>query len=208
MPRASLASFVARKRKPTLRYARRRLFRELEEETGQPTGYIENGSLGLALTEVRDENVRRSVSRAKYAGFEAQYLSPAEIAERFPYVFTDDLWGAYFVPGNGQVNPVDVTNALAKGARNRGVRIIENLKADRIITRNGVAKGVVQERGGYPMAAPHKFDHQTIPAPRPTAFRSCALRSRHWLARYVASTSIAPPASARAFAMIGATSTL
>jgi 4-methylaminobutanoate oxidase (formaldehyde-forming) len=124
-----------------------RLFRELEEETGQPTGYIENGSLGLALSEARDEDVRRSVSRAKYAGVEAQYLSPAEIAERFPYVFTDDLRGAYFVPGNGQVNPVDVTNALAKGARNRGVRIIENLKADRIIIRNGVAKGVETAAG-------------------------------------------------------------
>ncbi len=124
-----------------------RLFRELEEETGQPTGYIENGSLGLALSQARDEDIRRSVSRAKYAGVEAQYLERAEIAERFPYVLSDDLKGAYFVPGNGQVNPVDVTNALAKGARSRGVRIIENLKADRIIIRDGVAKGVETSAG-------------------------------------------------------------
>src|SRR6185503_13607055 len=48
-----------------------RLFRELEEETGLHTGYIENGSLGYALSEARDEDIRRSVSRAKYAGVEA-----------------------------------------------------------------------------------------------------------------------------------------
>lgn len=124
-----------------------RLFRELEEETGLHTGYIENGSLGYALSEARDEDIRRSVSRAQYAGVEAQYLTPAEIRERFSYLNTDGIRGAYFVPGNGQVNPVDVTNALAKGARARGVRIIENLKADRIIIRDGVAKGVETAAG-------------------------------------------------------------
>jgi len=124
-----------------------RLFRELEEETGQPTGYKENGSLGLALSEGRNEEIKRNVSRAQYVGIEAQYLTREALKERFPYVHSDDLLGAYFVPSNGQVNPVDVTNALAKGARMRGARIVENCKVNDLIIRNGRAVGVETELG-------------------------------------------------------------
>ena len=123
------------------------LFRELEEETGQPTGYKENGSLGLALSEARNEEIKRSVSRAKYVGVEALHLSRDEIRERFPYVYSDDVLGAYFVPSNGQVNPVDVTNALARGARQRGARIFENTKVIDLIIRGGRAVGVETDAG-------------------------------------------------------------
>lgn len=124
-----------------------RLFRELEEETGQPTGYKENGSLGLALSAARDEEIRRNVSRAKYVGVEAQYLCRDALKERFPYVHSDDLLGAYFVPSNGQVNPIDVTTALARGARMRGARIFEDTKVTDLILRHGRVVGVETTAG-------------------------------------------------------------
>lgn len=123
------------------------LFRDLEEETEQPTGYLENGSMGLALTEGRHEDIKRTVSMAKYVGVEAQYLSQDALAERHPYLKTDDVLGAYYVPGNGQVNPVDVTNALAKGAKMRGAQIFEETKVEELIIRQGEVKGVVTNRG-------------------------------------------------------------
>lgn len=123
------------------------LFRDLEEETGQATGYIENGSMGLALTEGRLADIKRTVSRSKYVGVEAQFLEQDELAERHPYLKTDDVLGAYFVPGNGQVNPVDVTNALAKGARMYGAKIFEDTKVTDLIVRNGKVQGVITDRG-------------------------------------------------------------
>ena len=124
-----------------------KLFRELEEETGQHTGYIENGSMALALTEGRHEDIKRTISRSRYVGVEAQYLSPDDLAEKHPYLRNDDVLGAYFVPGNGQVNPVDVTNAMARGARMRGARIFENTKVTDLIIKKGKVQGVKTERG-------------------------------------------------------------
>jgi glycine cleavage system aminomethyltransferase T/glycine/D-amino acid oxidase-like deaminating enzyme len=123
------------------------LFRSLEAETGQATGYKENGSLGLALTPGRVEDHKRSVARAKYMGVTAEFLRPEEIAVRWPYFEMSDVLGGYYVPGNGQVNPIDVTNALAKGARMYGAKIVENTKVDSLIVRNGAAKGVCTAQG-------------------------------------------------------------
>jgi 4-methylaminobutanoate oxidase (formaldehyde-forming) len=146
-----------------------RLFRDLEDETGQPTGYKENGSLGLAISEARNEEIKRNVSRAQYVGIEAQYLSREALRERFPYVQGDDLLGAYFVPSNGQVNPVDVTNALARGARMRGVRIFENTKVTDLIIRNGRAVGVETESGA--------IEAETV-------VLACGMWTRDFAARY------------------------
>ena len=123
------------------------LFRDLEEETGQATGYIENGSMGIALSEGRHQDVLRTVSRAQYVGIEAEYLSQDALKERHPYLKTDDVLGAYFVPGNGQVNPVDVTNALAKGAKMRGAKIFEDTKVMELIVHKGVVQGVMTDKG-------------------------------------------------------------
>ena len=124
-----------------------KLFRDLEEETGQATGYIENGSMGLALTQGRLDDIKRTVSRSKYVGVEAQFLTREEIAERHPYLKTDDALGAYFVPSNGQVNPIDVTNALAKGARMHGATILENTKVTDLIIKNRMIQGVMTDQG-------------------------------------------------------------
>jgi 4-methylaminobutanoate oxidase (formaldehyde-forming) len=123
------------------------LFRSLEEETGQATGYKQNGSLGLALSPGRVEDHKRNVSRAQYMGVEAQYLQREEIAERWPLFETSDVLGGYFVPGNGQVNAIDVTNALAKGARLHGASIFENTEVISLIVRKGAVRGVVTAQG-------------------------------------------------------------
>ena len=130
-----------------LQYATR-LFNSLEAETGQSTGFVQVGTLYLALNEARLEVIRRTVSYAHYLGIgAARILSPGEVAERWPLVNLDGVLAASFLPGTGQLNPVDATQALAKGARKGGARIFEKTKVTRILRKNEQAVGVDTERG-------------------------------------------------------------
>lgn len=124
-----------------------RLFTELEEETGQATGYKQNGTLHLALSDVRWEQLLRSHDHAARMGIDSRILALSEIGELFPYAETSDVLGGFLVPSNGQVNPLDVTQALAKGAKARGARIFENARAVRILTGNGRVCGVETDKG-------------------------------------------------------------
>ena len=119
-----------------------RLFQSLEAETGQATGYKENGSITVALTPARLEFIRRNVSAAQRMGVECRYVTPAEIRERWPLLNVDDVLGGQFVPGNGQVNPLDVTTALIKGARQRGARALEGVPVEDVLVRDGRVIGV------------------------------------------------------------------
>jgi len=123
------------------------LFAGLEAETGQATGFKQNGALRLAKTEARFEELKRGVSMARNFGLEAQVVTPGEIKERWPLVEVGDLVGGIWMPKDGQVNPADVTMAMAKGARNRGVRILENTPVRRIMVENGRAVGVELDEG-------------------------------------------------------------
>ena len=124
-----------------------RLFQSLEAETGQATGYKENGSITVALDPLRLELIRRNVSAAQRMGVECRYLTPAEIAERWPLLRTDDVLGGQFVPSNGQVNPLDVTTALVKGARRLGARAFEHTPVDDVLVQGGKVIGVRTARG-------------------------------------------------------------
>ena len=124
-----------------------RLFTELEAETGQATGYKQNGTLHLALSGARMEQLLRNHDHAVRMQVESRLLTPQEIGTAFPHVRLDDVRGGFLVPSNGQVNPLDVTQALAKGARNRGALIFENTQALRIITKNGRVTGLETDRG-------------------------------------------------------------
>ena len=123
------------------------LFQSLEAETGQATGYRENGSMTLALTTARLEYLRRNVSAAQRLGVAASFLSPDEIAARWPLVRVDDVLGGQFVPSNGQVNPLDVTTALIKGARQRGAAAFEHTPIEDLLIRAGKLIGVRTARG-------------------------------------------------------------
>src|SRR5262249_46368319 len=119
------------------------LFRSLEDETGQATGFRLSGTVSLALNDARLEVLRRSISFAAYLGIEdARMISRQELVELWPVLNVDGVVGAAYIPGSGQVNPVDATNALAKGARVGGAQIIENIKVIAIATKGGRALGV------------------------------------------------------------------
>ena len=124
-----------------------RLFQSLEAETGQGTGYKENGSMTVALTPERLELIRRNVSAAKRMGVPCHLLTPQEIQERWPLLRVDDVLGGQFVPSNGQVNPLDVTAALIKGARQLGARAFENTPVLDVIVKDGKVQGVRTEGG-------------------------------------------------------------
>jgi len=118
------------------------LFEGLEKETGQATGFKQNGSISIALTESRMEELKRGASMAKNFGLAVDVISTGEIKERVPHYNMDGVVGGVFLPKDGQVNPIDVTQALAAGARSLGARIFENTKVTRIIVEKGAAVGV------------------------------------------------------------------
>jgi 4-methylaminobutanoate oxidase (formaldehyde-forming) len=123
------------------------LFQTLEAETGQATGFKQNGSIGLAASEGRLEELKRGASMAKNFGLEVEVITPGEIKERWPLVKVDDLVGGVFLPKDGQTNPVDTTQALAKGARAGGAKVFENAEVSRILVEGGRAVGVATGDG-------------------------------------------------------------
>jgi glycine cleavage system aminomethyltransferase T/glycine/D-amino acid oxidase-like deaminating enzyme len=124
-----------------------RLIATLEEETGQATGYRENGLIYVALNPVRLELVKRNVSAAQHLGVPAHYLTPPEIQQRWPLLSGADVLGGLMFPTAGQVNPLDVTTALVKGARMAGARAFEHVKVMEILVRDGRVVGVRTEAG-------------------------------------------------------------
>src|ERR1700686_4227032 len=118
------------------------LYAGLERETGQATGFKQVGSIAVAASAARFEELKRGASMARCFGLEVQILSPEAARERCPLLSTDGLVGAVFLPQDGQTNPVDTTRALAKGARSGGVRIAENVKVTAIRSTRGRVTGV------------------------------------------------------------------
>ncbi|HUY83186.1 MAG TPA: FAD-dependent oxidoreductase, partial [Steroidobacteraceae bacterium] len=123
------------------------LYRRLEAETGHATGIIDTGSIQLAMTRDKAEEMRRGVHMATSFGVEAHEIGPAEVKRHWPLAYVDDLVAAFYFPNDARVNPTDVTQALAHGARQNGVRIIENTKVTAILQRDGRVTGVQSDRG-------------------------------------------------------------
>ncbi len=123
------------------------LFAGLEAETGQATGFRRNGSIALALHRERFEELKRGASMARNFGLEVEVIGPAEVKARHPLVDLRGVVGGVYLPGDGQTDPVGTTLALAKGARMRGVRILEETPVERILVEGGRAVGVRTPRG-------------------------------------------------------------
>ena len=123
------------------------LYKSLEEETGQATGFRQTGSIAIATHQARFEELKRGASMAKCFGLEVQTLTPSEIASLWPGVRIDDLVGGVYLPKDGRTNPIDTTQALAKGAKSRGARIFENTAVEEILIENGKAVGVRTAQG-------------------------------------------------------------
>jgi 4-methylaminobutanoate oxidase (formaldehyde-forming) len=118
------------------------LYRNLEAETGQATGFIGCGSIQLAKSQDKAEEMRRGLHMASCFGVEAHEITPAEVKKMWPLAEVGDLTAAFHFPNDGRVNPTDVTQALAKGARLGGARIFENTTVTGILTLKGCAVGV------------------------------------------------------------------
>ena len=123
------------------------LYNSLEAETGLASGWKMNGGLRLACNADRWTELKRQATGARSFGLEMQLLSPREARELWPLMAIDDLVGAAFLPTDGQVNPSDITQSLAKGARQRGVRICEDLEVTGIGLERGRVSAVQTARG-------------------------------------------------------------
>jgi len=123
------------------------LYRDLEAETGQATGFRQTGSISLARTAAREEELKRQAAMATSFGVEIHRISMDEVTEKAPMLRTNDLVAAYFMPGDGTTNPTDTSQSLAKGARANGVTIAEGIKVRQVLTKNGAASGVVTDQG-------------------------------------------------------------
>ena len=111
------------------------LYSKLEKETGQATGFKQNGSISVAPDKERFEELKRGASMAKCFGLEVEVITPKEAGEMHSFLNIDDLEGAVFLPKDGQTNPIDVTQALAKGAKMGGARIFEGVKVSAILRK-------------------------------------------------------------------------
>ncbi len=120
----------------------RDLYRRLEAETGQSTGLSLIGFIEVASDKDRLEEYRRVAAFNRYCGINVEELSPREVLELFPLARVDDIEAGFYVKEDGRVNPVDVTMALARGARQRGVRIIEGVAATGVLKARGHVTGV------------------------------------------------------------------
>ncbi len=123
------------------------LYRRLEAETGQATGLIGCGSIQLAMSADKAQEMRRGVNLAASFGVEAHEISPAEVQRLWPLADVSDLVTAFHFPNDARVNPTDVTQALAKGARAGGVRIFEHTKVTAILRRGDRVSGVSTDQG-------------------------------------------------------------
>jgi 4-methylaminobutanoate oxidase (formaldehyde-forming) len=130
-----------------LRTYTRDLYARLEAETGLATGLKQVGLIELATEPGRLEEYRRVAAFNRLCGVEVHEISPREVAGLFPLARVDDVLGGFYIPGDGRANPVDVTMSLARGARMRGVSIIEGVRASGFLRRRGAVAGVRTPHG-------------------------------------------------------------
>ena len=123
------------------------LYKRLEQETGQQTGFNPCGFIELAADDDRLEEYRRITAFNRLHGNDIQELSPAEVGELFPFADVSDIRAGFYAEHDGRINPVDVTMALAKGARMKGAKIFQNTPVRGVLTRNGAVTGVRTDQG-------------------------------------------------------------
>ena len=161
-----------------IRLYSRDLYARLEAETGQATGFKPVGLIEAAADEDRLEEYRRVAAFQRHLGLEVEEISPREMADLFPWARTDDLLAGFHVPGDGRVNPVDVTTALAKGARQLGVRIVEGVSVEEVRTDRGRVTGVRVSTGST--AARRRDRVRSTSSTAPACGRASWVRGTAW----------------------------
>ena len=123
------------------------LYERLEEETGLSTGFKRCGGVTVARSADRMVQLERTAAAAEAYDLECELLTPNDVAGRVPMLRTDDLAGGIWLPGDGTANPTDVTQSLARGARQLGVGVHEGVRVVGIDQRDGRVCGVQTDRG-------------------------------------------------------------
>ena len=124
------------------------LYSGLEAETGLATGMKQVGSISVALTEARKEELFRGASMARAFGVPVEELSPTEVKERYPHLNIEGVKAGVWLPTDGQGDPANIALALAKGARQRGAVVAEGVKVTAINVEGRRATSVAWEQGG------------------------------------------------------------
>ncbi|MDP3862610.1 MAG: FAD-dependent oxidoreductase [Phaeovulum sp.] len=136
-------------------------YKALEAETGLNAGFAVVGNLRMAQTAARMDEYMLYSSVAETAGVYHEFLTPAEIRARWPLVRTDDLLGALFHPQDGYINPADVTQAMAKGARQHGAEILRKVQVQSYRWTGSewlVTLCHMAEKGGNLVETPETFE--------------------------------------------------
>ena len=123
------------------------LYPTLERESGQQIGWRQTGRVMFAADPARMAQYRTLPALGRARGIEIEVLSPAEVADRLPVVSPVGLLGGAWVPGDGRVNPTDLATAYARGAKAKGVAVIEDVAVTRILTTKGRVSGVLTAQG-------------------------------------------------------------
>ncbi len=133
------------------------LYVKLEAETGIGTGMRQCGSISVALTSERKEELFRQASLARAFNVDVREISPQEIKEMYPHLNVSDVVAGVHLPLDGQCDPANIAMALAKGARQNGAQVIEGVKVTSVTHRDGRVTGVtcVQEGETYTIEAEH-----------------------------------------------------
>jgi 4-methylaminobutanoate oxidase (formaldehyde-forming) len=123
------------------------LYEGLEEETGVATGFRKNGALAVCQTEDRRKELLRAAAMARAFDVEMYEVGLDEAKDIVPGMSTDDLVAAFYLPNDGITNPIETTNALAKGAKMGGAKVLEKVKVTGIKTDKGAICGVTTDQG-------------------------------------------------------------
>jgi glycine cleavage system aminomethyltransferase T/glycine/D-amino acid oxidase-like deaminating enzyme len=130
-----------------IRLYSRDLYARLEAETGVSTGFKPVGLIEAAADADRLHEYRRVAAFQRHFGLEVEEIGPKEMSDLFPWARTDDLLAGFHVAGDGRVNPVDLTQSLARGAKDLGVTVVEGVRVDDVLVTDGEVRGVRLETG-------------------------------------------------------------
>jgi 4-methylaminobutanoate oxidase (formaldehyde-forming) len=118
------------------------LYKKLEKEIDFSSGLKLNGALSIATTKGRWQELLRQATTAQLYNVNVEVLNIQQIKRIYPIINEESIQGGIFMPGDGQADPVGVTNLLAKAARKEGVNIFQNSSVQKILTKNGKVCGV------------------------------------------------------------------
>ncbi len=119
------------------------LYKKLEKEIDFSSGLKLNGALSIATTKGRWQELKRQATTAQLFDVNVEVLNIDQIKKIYPIINEKDVLGGIFMPGDGQADPIGVTNLLAKAAKKEGVKIFEKSPVEKIIKKNGRVAGVI-----------------------------------------------------------------